>query len=684
MPTKTATATRGKGQFLWINKDPSSSKLSNSRDSRDLLYAIHSHVRPKVGSKRKSTYAPSPRKAKRVASDSCRSVASEVRDSPTSISDLSSNLSTEESEDIEEVHGLPTPQEITGYQSYPPLDPSLQDIHEIEEIQEIERQEPQICNAIAQSAMDPFDCSGCQFDQDTYSVMQYHLNFSRFYLFRNEAVIHNWAYKKHLSHNFIQNMFLNSIQHPMHFHALAAATAARMSTLIPNNKSVNAVASKSMQHAVRDLRSYFANVTPGSPVDTRVVTDVFLLCMAAWFRGDLKTARVHLQPLQQLTSDLLCDDSNIILLDMVATIDLWVASELSTRPLLPQFWHPERPSKEKFSEISARLSQSSKKPRAQEVFNVDVVLTPEEKLKSSVGHLNHLRRLPNAEESFYLGPGLTGIEQKAAIGFAEAVLSGILNPHMTRVMQSYLPYCALHTHIWLDGHPTPPQIHWVNRSCKTLIYQMLLATPPAPDASITDWLSEIARLTLLMHLNYGPNPMAWRMQQASAPFIQRAILSYENACFLHRPPSPHPRTNTTMPRPQQEQWLPTPLLETRLILWATLSGAYASHEQPELFEWFISRGTQIAKSLGIRNYLQLHLSMGHFGHCDTLHLAAISSVLQRLREERAREVEQREAVMEEWLKQREAMGEMGWAVGAGAAGGGNWGEVEDDMRAYLI
>ena len=60
-----------------------------------------------------------------------------------------------------------------------------------------------------------------------------------------------------------------------------------------------------------------------------------------------------------------------------------------------------------------------------------------------------------AEESYYLGPGLTGIEQQTAIGFAEAMIQGVYSlMSWFSIMKQYLPYCALHTYIWLDGHPT--------------------------------------------------------------------------------------------------------------------------------------------------------------------------------------------------------------------------------------
>ena len=55
-----------------------------------------------------------------------------------------------------------------------------------------------------QDAIDPFNCMASDLDSTKFDILQYHLNYCRFYLFRNEAVLHKDAYRTHQSSEFMR------------------------------------------------------------------------------------------------------------------------------------------------------------------------------------------------------------------------------------------------------------------------------------------------------------------------------------------------------------------------------------------------------------------------------------------------------------------------------------------------
>jgi hypothetical protein len=465
--------------------------------------------------------------------------------------------------------------------------------------------------------VDPFKCNACSLDKNTYSVMQYHLDYSRYYMFRNEAQMQRWnqlwTQQSHPYSRFIRKLFIDSLQHPMHFHSLAAATATRMLTLFPENKSIRSVAQSSMQCAVREMRSYLLDLHGDETITVEAVTDIVLLCMAAWYRGDLETAQVHLKPLQNMHKRK-CE-LDIIIRKLLRNIDSYIAAEAGTKPVLPCFWDPQPHPRDKYALMSPQM-QAVDVPRTRGVFDFDIVLTPEEFLQSPVGPYEHLRRKLTSEEAQLLGPGLTGIEQKSSVGFAEAILEDILDEHMTEVLRTYLPYSAINTHIWIDGQPDESAIQWTDEALKLVIYQLLEQNGRRLTESMDarKWLSECARLGLLIFTIFGPNPMAWRAIQRMVPRMKAAVEGYERARER---------------RARQDASAPA-IIESQVFLYSLVLGVFSSHGHHEENEWFIDRAAQVAKGLGIRSYLKLHRIMGKFGHCDTLHLAAISMVVERI------------------------------------------------------
>jgi hypothetical protein len=590
-------------RFVWINKDATSSNLGNSRDSRDLLYAIHSHVvRTSSGTKRKSFSTKSAQAVKR------RSATRRPREDGTrpGASRVDEYCQSDDRE-IEEI--------VSAESAESPTHQHLWDetatVH----------QRHALTAATLFDVVDPFNCNACSLDKNTYSVMQYHLDYSRYYLFRNEAQMQRWnqlwTQQSHPYSRFVRKLFVNSLQHPMHFHSLAAATATRMLTLFPENGSIRSVAQSSMQCAVREMRSYLVELKCEETITIEAVTDIVLLCMAAWFRGDLETAQVHLKPLRGMHKRR-CE-VDLILVKLLRTIDTYIAAEAGTRPVLPCVWNPQPPPRDKFAQMSSQM-QAVDVPRTRSVFDFDIILTPEECLQSPVGPYEHLRRKLTDEEARLLGPGLTGIEQKSSVGFAEAILEDVFDEHLTEVLRTYLPYSAINTHIWIDGQPDESNIQWTDEALKLVIYQLLEKNERVLSDSmdVRTWLSECARLGLLIFTIFGPNPMAKRATQRIVPRMKAAVEGYERAC--ERRAQQHAPTST--------------VIESQVLLYSLVLGVFSSHEQLKESEWFIDRAANVAKSLGIRSYLKLHRIMGKFGHCDTLHLAAISMVVERINQTR--------------------------------------------------
>jgi hypothetical protein len=414
-------------------------------------------------------------------------------------------------------------------------------------------------NFLEGDSADPFNSTAVRISQQSHSILQYYMWYSRLLPHRPSTVL--------------STIMRGCMQNELHCYAVLATTAGRMRQLSVTNQHS---ADEYMQRAIRALRTYL-RICVGRPItDQQVVLDVLFLALGEWYRQDHEAALVHLRGLRQLTP--LLDQSSAFgrcIFEMVTEADVYIAVAKASRSLFDPLQGPDGSSESwarRIETVTSTLEMNMLQLWTSFPWNRARELTP------------------------CTCASATGFEQRMGQGFIDALDADFFGPEMYPIIADLVKWTVLATYIArLSPKGTEMNTRYLFTRNSFILLQRLLSVSISGNLylSPTAGRQECCRLALVILMNYMTLPVGQPSAQINMRQLQRALL-WEDISWGSK-------------------------ASDEMLLWVLCIGLLVAIGMPEE-EWFLTRAAGAASKLDVYDERDLQTISQRYLHIDTLRI----------------------------------------------------------------
>ena len=471
-----ATSVQPSTKFLFVNKDESSSSLSNSRYDKNS--AINRHVQRWRSQRR--------REARKRAQQRPEEEQEQTEPKATPEPVLKLELDTPQLSTLS-TPPLVTPSDLSAptcesRESAEVCSASSEDIYQDSGEGESSLDNVPLmfqANFVEGDSIDPFNCTAVRLDQNVQSILQYYIAFIVPSKERNGNQSRTRRDIFNLSDNLpaVKEVVHGCLFNKTHMYALLTATSARMEEVSNVSLRRKNSARYFMNKALKHVCAYL-NSKNDLSIDKQIILDVFYLCVCEWYLQNYDAALTHLKAVGHLMESL--DEKSLFdqfIWETVRYNDIFLSIETATAPLFPLNWDGPTMPPERRSSISKDLNA-----------------------------LTTYRRMGR--------------------GFTDPAQNWIFSFEMNTIVFEIVPWMDVAQYTWMFKSADKLDSEWVCSKGQALLHRLLSCIPPSfdePKMALKRRYEECCRLMLVICLSYVTTQMAWRSSELNLARLKRSL-----------------------------------------------------------------------------------------------------------------------------------------------------------------